>query len=178
VLPKGQDRRQRRHRRSAAAGAGRFELEGQRQSAGVRYAVASAPSDIKMAYARGSGRRMRASQPCRSENVTLLPKTKEQATGASDRRTHPSGQEGRHRRLDLRDQGATPEEPNRLPRRSAARQGWRAQGSQKLRILIEPPPAAYHDRRSSTSASRCPLGNRRGRRQSLNSTTETADNSV
>ena len=118
---------------------------------GVRYATlanaaadaSGAQSDIKLAYAtEGTAADPYAGFETRvvPENVTLLPKTKDQATGGN-----PSGErvhvvkKGDTVTSILRDQGATPEEAKAIaatlgPR---GRDGGLKEG-QKLRILMAP----------------------------------------
>jgi murein DD-endopeptidase MepM/ murein hydrolase activator NlpD len=120
-----------------------------RGSSGVRYAtLASAAADasgadLKLAYATEST----SSDPYAGfetrvvpENVTLLPKTKEQITGGnpSSERIHIV-KKGDSVTSILRDQGATPEEARAI----AATLGVRGRDgglkeSQKLRILMAP----------------------------------------
>jgi murein DD-endopeptidase MepM/ murein hydrolase activator NlpD len=120
---------------------------------GVRYTVASAGADIggvqpelKMAYASEGG----ASDPYAGfetrvvpENVTLLPKTKEQATGGSpgnpnNERVHVA-KKGDSVAAVLRDQGATPDEAKAIAATLGAhgRDGGLKDG-EKLRILMAP----------------------------------------
>jgi murein DD-endopeptidase MepM/ murein hydrolase activator NlpD len=116
-------------------------------NSGVRYASAtgdiSSQTDIKMAYAAEGG----AADPYAGfetrvvpENVTLLPKTKDQATGGN-----PNGErihvvkKGDSVTTILRDQGATPDEARAIaytlgPR---GRDGGLKEGL-KLRILMAP----------------------------------------
>ena len=122
-----------------------------RGSSGVRYAslanaaadVSGAQSDIKLAYAtEGTVADPYAGFETRvvPENVTLLPKTKDQITGGN-----PTGErvhvvkKGDSVTSILRDQGATPEEAKAIaatlgPR---GRDGGLKEG-QKLRILMAP----------------------------------------
>lgn len=120
-----------------------------RNQSGVRYTMASAtpdaaaPADMKMAYAAEGG----AADPYAGfearivpENVTLLPKTKDQVTGgnAVNERVHVV-RKGDTVASILVDQGATPEEARAIaatlgPR---GRDGGLREG-QKLRILMEP----------------------------------------
>jgi murein DD-endopeptidase MepM/ murein hydrolase activator NlpD len=119
-------------------------------SGGVRYTLANATadasgmhSDIKLAYAaEGTVADPYAGFETRvvPENVTLLPKTKEQATGGnpSNERVHVV-KKGDTVTSILRDQGATPEEAKSIaatlgPR---GRDGGLKEG-QKLRILMAP----------------------------------------
>src|ERR1700754_2473751 len=120
-------------------------------SGGVRYTLANATadaggvqSDIKLAYATEGNV---SSDPYAGfetrvvpENVTLLPKTKDQATGGnpSNERVHVV-KKGDTVTSILRDQGATPEEAKSIattlgPR---GRDGGLKEG-QKLRILMAP----------------------------------------
>jgi murein DD-endopeptidase MepM/ murein hydrolase activator NlpD len=121
---------------------------------GVRYTVASAAADIggvqpdlKMAYATEGG----ASDPYAGfetrvvpENVTLLPKTKEQATGGNpgnpnNERIHIVKKGGDSVATILRDQGATPDEAKAIATTLGARgrDGGLKEG-EKLRILMAP----------------------------------------
>src|SRR6202048_773166 len=120
-------------------------------SSGVRYAAlanaaadaSGAQSDLKMAYAtEGTAADPYAGFETRvvPENVTLLPKTKDQATGGnpSNERVHVV-KKGDTVTSILRDQGATPEEAKSIastlgPR---GRDGGLKEG-QKLRILMAP----------------------------------------
>jgi murein DD-endopeptidase MepM/ murein hydrolase activator NlpD len=121
-----------------------------RGNSGVRYTMASATADasgaqpdMKMAYAtEGSTADPYAGFETRvvPENVTLLPKTKDQATGGnpSNERVHVV-KKGDTVTSILRDQGATPEEAKSIagtlgPR---GRDGGLKEG-QKLRILMAP----------------------------------------
>jgi murein DD-endopeptidase MepM/ murein hydrolase activator NlpD len=119
---------------------------------GVRYALASAAadatgattqSDLKMAYAtEGPSQDPYAGFETRivPENVTLLPKTKEQVTGGN-----PSGErvhvvkKGDSVASILRDQGATPDECKAIAATLGAhgRDGGLKDG-EKLRILMAP----------------------------------------
>ena len=122
-----------------------------RGNSGVRYAASptppptpAAPSpDLKMAYAtEGTAADPYAGFETRvvPENVTLLPKTKDQATGGN-----PSGErvhvvkKGDSVTSILRDQGATPEEAKAIAATLGARgrDGGLKEG-QKLRILMAP----------------------------------------
>jgi murein DD-endopeptidase MepM/ murein hydrolase activator NlpD len=120
-----------------------------RGNSGVRYTMANATADasggpdMKMAYAaEGSSADPYAGFETRvvPENVTLLPKTKDQATGgnSSNERVHVV-KKGDTVTSILRDQGATPEEAKSIattlgPR---GRDGGLKEG-QKLRILMAP----------------------------------------
>jgi murein DD-endopeptidase MepM/ murein hydrolase activator NlpD len=121
-----------------------------RGNSGVRYTMASATADasgaqpdMKMAYAtEGATADPYAGFETRvvPENVTLLPKTKDQATGGnpSNERVHVV-KKGDTVTSILRDQGATPEEAKSIastlgPR---GRDGGLKEG-QKLRILMSP----------------------------------------
>lgn len=122
-----------------------------RGNSGVRYAAlanaaadaSGAQPDLKLAYAAEGG----AADPYAGfetrvvpENVTLLPKTKEQATGGN-----PSGErvhlvkKGDTVTSILRDQGATPEEAKAIAATLGAhgRDGGLKEG-EKLRILMAP----------------------------------------
>jgi murein DD-endopeptidase MepM/ murein hydrolase activator NlpD len=120
-------------------------------SGGVRYTVASAAADVggvqqpdlKMAYAAESG----AADPYAGfetrvvpENVTLLPKTKEQATGGApnNERIHQA-KKGDSVAAVLRDQGATPDEAKAIAATLGphGRDGSLKDG-EKLRILMAP----------------------------------------
>lgn len=123
----------------------------QGRSSGVRYAAlanatadaSGAQSDLKLAYAtEGTAADPYAGFETRvvPENVTLLPKTKDQATGGnlSGERVHVV-KKGDTVTSILRDQGATPEEAKAIaatlgPR---GRDGGLKEG-QKLRILVAP----------------------------------------
>ena len=109
-------------------------------TAGVRYA--SAQPDLKLAYATEGGVDLYAGFEARvvPENVTLLPKTKDQITGGnpSNERIHIV-KKGDTILTVMRDQGATPEEAKAIastlgPR---GRDGGIREG-QKLRILMAP----------------------------------------
>ena len=120
-------------------------------SGGVRYAslasaaadVTGAQSDVKMAYAaEGTAADPYVGFETRvvPENVTLLPKTKEQATGANapGERVHVV-KKGDSITSILRDQGATPDEAKSIattlgPR---GRDGGLKEG-EKVRILMSP----------------------------------------
>ncbi len=120
-------------------------------SGGVRYAalasaaadVTGAQSDVKMAYAaEGTAADPYAGFETRvvPENVTLLPKTKEQATGGNQagERVHVV-KKGDSITSILRDQGATPDEAKAIattlgPR---GRDGGLKEG-EKVRILMSP----------------------------------------
>ena len=122
-----------------------------RGNSGVRYTAlanatadaSGAQSDMKLAYAtEGTAADPYAGFETRvvPENVTLLPKTKEQATGGnpSNERIHVV-KKGDTVTTILRDQGATPEEAKSIastlgPR---GRDGGLKEG-QKLRILMAP----------------------------------------
>jgi murein DD-endopeptidase MepM/ murein hydrolase activator NlpD len=121
-----------------------------RGGTGVRYALANATadasgarSDIKLAYAtEGTAADPYAGFETRvvPENVTLLPKTKDQATGGnpSNERVHIV-KKGDTVTSILRDQGATPEEAKSIAATLGARgrDGGLKEG-QKLRILMAP----------------------------------------
>jgi murein DD-endopeptidase MepM/ murein hydrolase activator NlpD len=126
--------------------------------AGVRYAAlanatadatgATTPSDIKMAYATEGPPQQDPYAGFETrivpENVTLLPKTKEQITGGN-----PNGERVHQVRKGdtvtsiLRDQGATPEECKAIAATLGARgrDGGLREG-EKLRILMAPASAA------------------------------------
>jgi murein DD-endopeptidase MepM/ murein hydrolase activator NlpD len=120
-----------------------------RGSNGIRYTVASASNDVgaqpdlKMAYAsEGSTADPYAGFETRvvPENVTLLAKTKDQATGGnpSNERIHVV-KKGDTVLTILRDQGATPEDAKAIAYTLGARgrDGGLKEG-QKLRILMAP----------------------------------------
>jgi murein DD-endopeptidase MepM/ murein hydrolase activator NlpD len=122
-----------------------------RGGSGVRYAaIASATADasgaqpdLKLAYAtEGTAADPYAGFETRvvPENVTLLPKTKDQATGgnSSGERVHPV-KKGDTVTSILRDQGATPEEAKAIATTLGARgrDGGLKEG-EKLRILMAP----------------------------------------
>jgi murein DD-endopeptidase MepM/ murein hydrolase activator NlpD len=119
-----------------------------RGGSGVRYALATADasgaqSDLKLAYAaEGTAPDPYAGFETRvvPENVTLLPKTKDQATGGnpSNERVHVV-KKGDTVTSILRDQGATPEEAKSIAATLGARgrDGGLKEG-QKLRILMAP----------------------------------------
>jgi murein DD-endopeptidase MepM/ murein hydrolase activator NlpD len=117
-------------------------------SGGVRYTVASASGELgapglKMAYApEGASADPYAGFETRvvPENVTLLPKTKDQATGGNPNgeRVH-TVRKGDSVSTVLRDLGATPEEIRQitLTLGNRGRDGGLREG-QKLRILMAP----------------------------------------
>jgi murein DD-endopeptidase MepM/ murein hydrolase activator NlpD len=119
-------------------------------SAGVRYTLASATADaggaqpdLKMAYAaEGTVADPYAGFETRvvPENVTLLPKTKDQATGGnpSNERVHIV-KKGDTVISIMRDQGATPEEAKSIAATLGVRgrDGGLKEG-EKLRILMSP----------------------------------------
>jgi murein DD-endopeptidase MepM/ murein hydrolase activator NlpD len=122
-----------------------------RGGSGVRYAAlanatadaSGAQSDLKLNYAtEGTSADPYAGFETRvvPENVTLLPKTKEQATGGnpSNERIHVV-KKGDTVTSILRDQGATPEEAKSIASTLGARgrDGGLKEG-QKLRILMAP----------------------------------------
>jgi murein DD-endopeptidase MepM/ murein hydrolase activator NlpD len=122
-----------------------------RGSSGVRYTALAnaaadatgAQSDMKLAYAaEGTAADPYAGFETRvvPENVTLLPKTKEQATGGnpSNERVHVV-KKGDTVTSILRDQGATPEEAKSIAATLGARgrDGGLKEG-EKLRILMAP----------------------------------------
>ena len=124
-------------------------------SGGVRYAALAnaaadaggAQSDIKMAYAtEGTTADPYAGFETRvvPENVTLLPKTKEQVTGGNPvgERIHMV-KKGDSVASVLRDQGATPEEAKAIAATLGARgrDGGLKEG-EKLRLLMAPASAA------------------------------------
>jgi murein DD-endopeptidase MepM/ murein hydrolase activator NlpD len=112
-------------------------------NAGVRYASASSPSDMRLAYAAEGQVDPYAGFEARvvPENVTLLGKTKDQATGghASNERVH-FVKKGESIATILRDGGASPEEIKAI----AAQLGGRGKDGglkegQKVRVLMMPP---------------------------------------
>ena len=121
-----------------------------RGNSGVRYTLANATADasggqpdMKLAYAtEGSVADPYAGFETRvvPENVTLLPKTKDQATGGNpvNERIHVV-KKGDSITSILRDQGATPEEAKSIAATLGARgrDGGLREG-QKLRILMAP----------------------------------------
>jgi murein DD-endopeptidase MepM/ murein hydrolase activator NlpD len=108
----------------------------------VRYASASSPSDIKLAYAAEGAPDPYAGFEARvvPENVTLLAKTKDQTTGGN-----PSGErvhvvkKGDSVTAILHDLGATPEDAKQIASNLGARgrDGGLKEG-EKLRILMAP----------------------------------------
>jgi murein DD-endopeptidase MepM/ murein hydrolase activator NlpD len=121
-----------------------------RGNSGVRYTLANATadasgaqSDLKLAYAaEGTAADPYAGFETRvvPENVTLLPKTKDQATGGNptNERVHVV-KKGDTVTSILRDQGATPEEAKSIAVTlgTRGRDGGLKEG-QKLRILMAP----------------------------------------
>jgi len=172
-----------------------------RGNSGVRYATLAnaaadatgAQSDLKLAYAtEGTAADPYAGFETRvvPENVTLLPKTKEQATGGN-----PSGErvhvvkKGDTVTSILRDQGATPEEAKAIAATLGARgrDGGLKEG-QKLRILMAPAGPGQrlqpyrvivaNDSNIEAVAALSDLGKYVAVDvQSMNTITETADNS-
>jgi murein DD-endopeptidase MepM/ murein hydrolase activator NlpD len=172
-----------------------------RGNSGVRYATlasaaadaSGAQSDLKLAYAtEGTAADPYAGFETRvvPENVTLLPKTKEQATGGN-----PSGErihvvkKGDTVTSILRDQGATPEEAKSIAATLGARgrDGGLKEG-QKLRILMAPAGPGQrlqpcrvivaNDSNIEAVAALSDLGKYVAVDvQSMNTITETADNS-
>jgi murein DD-endopeptidase MepM/ murein hydrolase activator NlpD len=172
-------------------------------NSGVRYAAlasaaadaSGAQSDLKLAYAsEGSATDPYAGFETRvvPENVTLLPKTKEQATGGN-----PTGErvhlvkKGDTVTSVLRDQGATPEEAKSIAATLGVhgRDGGLKEG-EKLRILMAPvgpePGQRLQPYRvivaNETSVEAVAALSDLGKYvavdvQSMNTTTETADNS-
>jgi hypothetical protein len=169
-------------------------------SAGVRYTLANATADasgaqpdLKLAYAtEGTAADPYAGFETRvvPENVTLLPKTKDQATGgnSSNERVHVV-KKGDTVTSILRDQGATPEEAKAIattlgPR---GRDGGLKEG-EKLRILMAPAGPGQrlqpyrvivaNDTTVEAVAALSDLGKYVAVDvQSMNTATETADNS-
>ena len=170
---------------------------------GVRYAAlanatadaSGAQPDMKMAYAgEGSAADPYAGFETRvvPENVTLLPKTKDQITGGNPtgERVHPV-KKGDTVTSILRDQGATPEEAKAIATTlgTHGRDGGLKEG-ERLRILMapaSPDPAARlepyrvivaNDSGVEAVAALSDLGKYVAVDvQSMNTTTETADNS-
>ena len=173
-----------------------------RGNSGVRYTLANAtadasgaPSDIKLAYAtEGTAADPYAGFETRvvPENVTLLPKTKDQVTGGnpSNERVHVV-KKGDTVASILRDQGATPEEAKSIAATLGVRgrDGGLKEG-QKLRILMAPAGLGPNQRlqpyrvivaNESTIEAVAALSDL-GKYvavdvQSMNTVTETADNS-
>ena len=121
-----------------------------RGSSGVRYAslanaaadATGAPSELKLAYANeGTAADPYAGFETRvvPENVTLLPKTKEQVTGGNPSERVHFVKKGDTVTTILRDQGATAEEARAIAATLGARgrDGGLKEG-QKLRILMAP----------------------------------------
>jgi murein DD-endopeptidase MepM/ murein hydrolase activator NlpD len=121
-----------------------------RGGSGVRYTLANATADasgaqpdLKLAYAtEGTAADPYAGFETRviPENVTLLPKTKEQATGGNSSGEHVHMvKKGDTVTSILRDQGATPEEAKSIAATLGARgrDGGLKEG-EKLRILMAP----------------------------------------
>jgi murein DD-endopeptidase MepM/ murein hydrolase activator NlpD len=172
-----------------------------RGSSGVRYtALANAAADasgvqpdLKLAYAtEGTAADPYAGFETRvvPENVTLLPKTKDQATGGnpSNERVHVV-KKGDTVTAILRDQGATPEEAKSIAGTLGARgrDGGLKEG-QKLRILMAPAGPGQrlqpyrvivaNDATIEAVAALSDLGKYVAVDvQSMNTVTETADNS-
>ena len=172
-----------------------------RGNSGVRYATLAnaaadatgAQSDLKLAYAtEGTAADPYAGFETRvvPENVTLLPKTKEQATGGnqSGERVHVV-KKGDTVTSILRDQGATPEEAKSIAATLGARgrDGGLKEG-QKLRILMAPAGPGQrlqpyrvivaNDSNIEAVAALSDLGKYVAVDvQSMNTITETADNS-
>lgn len=159
---------------------------------GVRYAVAGAPSDVKLAYAADgtpdpyyAGFEMRVVP----ENVTMLSKTREQTTtGSSAERVHIA-RKGDTIVSVLTEMGATAEEAQSIAAtfRNRGRDGGLREG-QKLRVLLAPiamgqrlQPVRVIIANENTPEAVVALSDL-GRfvavdPQSFTSTTETADNS-
>jgi murein DD-endopeptidase MepM/ murein hydrolase activator NlpD len=123
--------------------ASNWRNNGNTVTAGVRYASASTPADMRMAYATEGQVDPYAGFEARvvPENVTLLGKTKDQVTGgnSSSERVHLV-KKGESVGTILRDQGASPEEIKAITAQLGARgkDGGLKEG-QKLRILMMPP---------------------------------------
>jgi len=171
-----------------------------RGGSGVRYTLANATADasgaqpdLKLAYAtEGTVADPYAGFETRviPENVTLLPKTKEQATGgnSSGERVHVV-KKGDTVTSILRDQGATPEEAKSIAATLGARgrDGGLKEG-EKLRILMAPAGPGQrlqpyrvivaNDSNIEAVAALSDLGKYVAVDvQSMNTITETADNS-
>ena len=171
-----------------------------RGGSGVRYALANATADatgsspdLKLAYATEGG----AADPYAGfetrvvpENVTLLPKTKDQVTGGNptNERVHVV-RKGDSVLSILREQGATPEEAKSIATTLGARgrDGGLKEG-QKLRILMAPASPGQrlqpyrvivaNDSTIEAVAALSDLGKYVAVDvQSMNTVTETADNS-
>jgi murein DD-endopeptidase MepM/ murein hydrolase activator NlpD len=158
-------------------------------TAGVRYASASGPSEIKMAYAAEGTPDPYAGFEARivPENVTLLPKTKEQATGGQPAERVHLVKKGDTIASIIRDQGGTAEEAKSIAATLGpkGRDGGLKEG-QKVRILMVAPtpgqrmqPYRVIVATESTVEAVAALSDM-GKYvavdvQSLNSTTETAD---
>ncbi|HWN77828.1 MAG TPA: M23 family metallopeptidase, partial [Bradyrhizobium sp.] len=171
-----------------------------RGGSGVRYALANATADatgsspdLKLAYATEGG----AADPYAGfetrvvpENVTLLPKTKDQVTGGNptNERVHVV-KKGDSVISILREQGATPEEAKSIATTLGARgrDGGLKEG-QKLRILMAPASPGQrlqpyrvivaNDSTIEAVAALSDLGKYVAVDvQSMNTVTETADNS-
>ena len=171
-----------------------------RGGSGVRYALANATADatgsspdLKLAYATEGG----AADPYAGfetrvvpENVTLLPKTKDQVTGGNptNERVHVV-KKGDSVISILREQGATPEEAKSIATTLGARgrDGGLKEG-QKLRILMAPATPGQrlqpyrvivaNDSTIEAVAALSDLGKYVAVDvQSMNTVTETADNS-
>jgi murein DD-endopeptidase MepM/ murein hydrolase activator NlpD len=173
-----------------------------RGGSGVRYALANAAADatgaapdLKLAYAtEGTAADPYAGFETRvvPENVTLLPKTKDQATGGNptNERVHVV-KKGDSVTSILREQGATPEEAKAIAATlgTRGRDGGLREG-QKLRILMAPAAPGpgqrlqpyrvivANDSAIEAVAALSDLGKYVAVDvQSLNTVTETADNS-
>lgn len=109
---------------------------------GVRYASASSPSEMRLAYAAEGQIDPYAGFEARvvPENVTLLEKTKDQATGGLDanERVH-FVRKGESLKSILRDMGASPEQIKAIAAQLGAkgREGGLKEGL-KLRVLMMP----------------------------------------
>ena len=123
--------------------ASNWKGNGNAATGGVRYASAGSPSDMRMAYAAEGQVDPYAGFEARvvPENVTLLGKTNDQATGgnASNERVHVV-KKGESVATILRDAGASPDEIKAITAQLGARgrDGGLKEG-QKLRILMMPP---------------------------------------
>jgi murein DD-endopeptidase MepM/ murein hydrolase activator NlpD len=112
-------------------------------AAGVQYAVASAAAtpDLKLSYAAEGTADPYAGFEARivPENVTLLAKTKDQATGGNPvgERVHVV-KKGDTIVSILRDQGATPEDAKAVAATLSNRRSDSLKDGQKLRILMAP----------------------------------------
>ncbi|TAK47703.1 MAG: hypothetical protein EPO23_11065 [Xanthobacteraceae bacterium] len=159
---------------------------------GVRYAAASTPSNVKLAYAADGNADPYAGFEARivPENVTLLPKSKDQITGGNSapERAYVA-KKGDNLVGVLRDHGASPDDAKAIAATFGARgrDGGIKEG-QKLRILMaitsagqKPQPVRViiaNDNIAEAVVALSDLGKYVAvDAQSLNTTIETADNS-